>query len=79
LFQLCFHITQGHIPPQIACVLRVACLSAMTKLLGEIRPIVMGEALYQLTSCALSFQLCEVFITHFPHTNLELQLKVVVK
>jgi hypothetical protein len=31
LFQLCSHIAQGHIPPQIACVLGVARLLALTK------------------------------------------------
>jgi len=31
LFQLCFHITQGHIPPQLTCVLRAAYLLTMTK------------------------------------------------
>ncbi len=46
LFQLCFHIAQGHIPPQIARVLGVACLLAMTKPSSGIRPITVGEALY---------------------------------
>jgi hypothetical protein len=32
LFQLCSHIAQGHIPPQIARVLGVTCMLAMTKL-----------------------------------------------
>jgi hypothetical protein len=31
LFQLCFHITQGHIPPQIARVLGATRFLAMTK------------------------------------------------
>jgi hypothetical protein len=39
LFQLCFHITQGHIPPQIAHVLGAACLLTMTKPLGGIHPL----------------------------------------
>jgi hypothetical protein len=43
LFQLCFHITHGHIPPQIADVLGVACLLTMTKSLGGISPIIVGK------------------------------------
>jgi len=46
LFQLCFHIAQGHIPPQIACILGMAHLLAMTMPLGGIRPITMRETLY---------------------------------
>jgi hypothetical protein len=46
LFQLCFHIAQGHIPPQIAWVLGLARLLAMTKPLGGINLIAMGETLY---------------------------------
>ncbi len=46
LFQLCSHIAQGHIPPQIAHVLGVAHMLTMTKPLGEVHPIVMGESLY---------------------------------
>jgi hypothetical protein len=45
LFQLCCHLAQGHIPPQIACVLGMAYLLAMTKLLGGIHPITMGKTL----------------------------------
>jgi hypothetical protein len=55
LFQLCFHITQGHIPCQITHVFGLANLLAMTKPLGEVCPITMGEALYQLTSRILCF------------------------
>jgi len=51
LFQLCFHITQGHIPCQIAHIFRVTCLLAMTKLLGGVRPIIVRETLYRFTSC----------------------------
>jgi hypothetical protein len=53
LFQLCFHIAQGRIPPQIAHVFGVAHLLTMTKPLGGVCPIAMGETLYQFTSCAL--------------------------
>jgi hypothetical protein len=67
LFQLCFHITQGHIPPQIACILGAAYLLTMTKPLRGVHPIVVGET-YRLTSHALCFQFLETFTTHFsPH------------
>jgi hypothetical protein len=40
LFQLCFHIAQGHIPHRIASILGVvAHLLAMTKPLGGIVPL----------------------------------------
>jgi hypothetical protein len=46
LFQLCFHIVKGHIPPQIARVLGVTHLLTMTKLLGIVHPIAVGEIMY---------------------------------
>ncbi len=64
-FQLCFHITQGHIPPQIAHVLGTTHLLTMTKLSGGVHPIVMGEALYRLISHNLCFQFYETFATCF--------------
>jgi hypothetical protein len=66
LFQLCFHITQGHNPPQITRVLGAAYLLAMTKPLGGISPIAVGETLYRLISRALCLQFHETFTTHFP-------------
>jgi len=53
LFQFCYHIAQGHIPPQIACVLGTAHLLAMTKPSNGVRPITMGETLNQLTNGVL--------------------------
>jgi hypothetical protein len=38
-----------------------------------------GKTLYRLTSRTLCFQFHETFATHFPHTNLGLQLNVVLK
>ncbi len=46
LFQLCFHITQGHIPPQIARVLGTAHLLTMTKPSSGVCPITLEETLY---------------------------------
>jgi hypothetical protein len=46
LFQLCFLITQGNIPPQIAHVLGVTCLLTMTKPTSGVRPIIIEETLY---------------------------------
>jgi hypothetical protein len=43
LFQVCFHITQGHNPPQITHVLGMACLLTMVKPLGAVRPIGVGK------------------------------------
>jgi hypothetical protein len=69
LFQLCSHIAQGHIPRQIAHILGVAAhLLTMTKPLGGIRPIIVREMLYQLTSCVLCFQFHDAFVIEFfPH------------
>jgi hypothetical protein len=55
LFQLCFHIAQGHIPCQIAHILGVACVLAIIKPLGGVLPIIVREVLYQFTSHALCF------------------------
>ncbi len=46
LFQFCSHITQGHIPPQIAHVLGAVHFLTMTKPLGGVHLIAMGESLY---------------------------------
>jgi hypothetical protein len=43
-------------------------LFTMTKSLSGVCSIVVGEALYQLTSHVLCLQFCETFATHFsPH------------
>jgi hypothetical protein len=53
----------------------MAHLLAMTKPLGEICPIAVGETLYQLTSHTLCLQFCDSFAIHFsPH-----QFKVATK
>jgi hypothetical protein len=46
-------MTQGHIPPQITCVLGMAYFLTMTKPSSGIHPIVVGETLYQLKSRVL--------------------------
>jgi hypothetical protein len=47
----------------------------MTKPSNGVRPIAVKETLYQLISCALCFQICETFATHFsPH-----QFRVAIK
>jgi hypothetical protein len=53
LFQFCYHIAQGHIPPQIACVLRTAHLLTMTKPSNGVHPITMGETLNRFTNGVL--------------------------
>ncbi len=79
LFQLCFHITQGHIPRWIAHVLGAAHLLAMTKLSSRISPIVMGKMLYWFTSYISCLKFHGAFGTHFLYTSLELQPRVHVK
>ncbi len=79
LFQLCSHITQGHIPRWIAHILKIVHLLTTTKPLGGICPIVMKGALYHFISWPLCFQFHDVFATHFPYTNLELQPRADVK
>jgi len=66
LFQLCFHISQGHIPPQMAHVLATTHFLTMTKPSCGVRPIVVGETLYRMTNYNLCLQFCETFATHFP-------------
>jgi hypothetical protein len=46
LFQLYSHITQGHIPCRIAHILGVVHIFTMTKPLGGVHPIIVGETLY---------------------------------
>jgi hypothetical protein len=79
LFQLCFHIAHGHIPPQIACVLRAAHLLAMTKFSGVVHPITVGGNGIDSQTAFYVFNSMKLLQHIFPHTNLELQLRVVVK
>jgi len=65
LFQFCFHIAWGHIPPQIARVLRVVRLLAITKPSSGVHPIRVGESLYCFISLTLCFRFREIFVTHF--------------
>jgi len=75
LFQLCFHIVKSHISLQIACVLGVTRLLFMTKPLGEVCPIEMGETLYQLTNHVLYLQFHDVFATHFSTQQFKITIK----
>ncbi len=65
LFQLCFHIAQSHISCQIAHILGAAYFLTMTKPLSGVRPIVVGERLYQFISQDLCFQFHNAFAAHF--------------
>jgi hypothetical protein len=68
LFKLCSHIVKSQIPLQIASVLCTAHLLTMTKPSGKVCPIIVGQAMYQLISRTLCFQLCDTFVTNFsPH------------
>jgi hypothetical protein len=64
LFQLCYHIMQGHIPCWIAHILGVVCLLTIIKPLSGVRPIVVKETLYWFTSRILCLQFCDAFATH---------------
>jgi hypothetical protein len=64
LFQLCSHITQGHIPCWITHILGVVHLLVMTKPLGGVCPIVIKKALYWLIGRNLCFQFQDAFATH---------------
>jgi hypothetical protein len=55
LFQFFSHITKGHIPRRIAHILETIHVLTMTKPLGGIHPISLGETLYQLTRRANRF------------------------
>jgi hypothetical protein len=72
LFQLCFHITYGHIPFQIARVFGAVCLLAMTKPSGGVCPITVWETLHQLISHILCLQFCDTLQHIYPRINLEL-------
>jgi len=68
LFQFCFHITHGHIPPQIAHVFGVVRLLTMTKPSSGVCCIGVGETLCWFTSYILCLQFYKAFATHFsPH------------
>jgi hypothetical protein len=51
----------------------------MTKLSSGVRPITMREALYQLISRILCLNFVKLLQHIFPYSNLELQLKVIIK
>jgi hypothetical protein len=78
-FNFVSHIAKGHIPPQFAHVLGAAHFLAMTKPSGIIHPIVVGEDYInsQVTHYAFNFVMSLQNI--FPHTNLESQLRIIVK
>lgn len=65
LFQLYFHITQGHISHQITNVFGVAYFLIVTKLSNGICPIAMGKMLYQFINYTLCYQFHDTFITYF--------------
>jgi len=64
-FQFFSHIIKCHISLRIAHVFGMAHLLAMTKPLGGVHRIAVGETLYQFTSHTLCLQFCDAFTTHF--------------
>jgi hypothetical protein len=75
LFQLCFHIAQGHIPPQIACVFGVAHLLTMAKPSGGICSIAVGKHYIDSQAVFYVFNYVKLLQHTFPHTNLEFTTK----
>jgi hypothetical protein len=75
LFQLCYHIAKGQIPPQIAHVLSVAYLLVMTKAFKWSLSHCSGGNTILIHKLPLCFQFHQTFATHFsPH-----QLGVAIK
>ncbi len=60
-----FHITHGHIPPWISCVLGVAYFLTISKLSSGVCFITMGETLYWFISRILCLQFHNAFVTNF--------------
>jgi hypothetical protein len=54
-FQLCSHITQGHIPHWITHIFGATHFLTMTKPSSGVHPITIRETLYRLTRCTLCF------------------------
>ncbi|KAL2649955.1 hypothetical protein R1flu_018083 [Riccia fluitans] len=65
LFDLCTHIAQGRVSPSMAYLLGASRLLALEKPSGDVRPIAVGEVLYQLVARTLGFQFWEAFADHF--------------
>jgi len=79
LFWLSFHIAHGHIPPRIGCVLGATCFLAMIKSSNVVCSIIVGKHCIDSQATLYVFNFA-MFLQHiFTHTNLELQLRVVVK
>jgi hypothetical protein len=71
LFQLCFHITQGHIPCQNTHVLKVVHLLTMTKPSCGVCPIAMGKRCIESQALFYAFNLTMLLQHISPHINLE--------
>ncbi|KAL2644378.1 hypothetical protein R1flu_011965 [Riccia fluitans] len=65
LFELCTHIAQGRVSSSMAYLLGASCLLALEKPSSGVRPIVVGEVLYQLVARTLRFQFWEALVDHF--------------
>ncbi|KAL2653584.1 hypothetical protein R1flu_021712 [Riccia fluitans] len=65
LFDLCTHIAQGRVFASTAYLLGASRLLALEKPSGGVRPIVVGEVLYQLVAHTLGFQFWKDLADHF--------------
>jgi hypothetical protein len=67
-FEVCGHITQGHVPLSISHLFFRSQLLMLKKQFGNIHPIAFSEVTYHLVVCTLAIQFKDVFAKHFnPH------------
>ncbi len=64
-FEICKHIAHGHVLPSISRLFVASQLLALEKQAKGIRPITIGEVIYQLIGHTLVIQLKDTFVEHF--------------
>jgi hypothetical protein len=67
-FEICEHITCGHILPLVSCLLVALRLLDLEKQVENVQPITIGELIYRLVVHTLTIQFKNTFAEHFsPH------------
>jgi hypothetical protein len=67
-FEICKHITHGHVPPLVSCLLVALQLLVLEKQIRGVRPITIGKVIYQLVAHTLTIRFKDTFAKHFsPH------------
>jgi hypothetical protein len=67
-FEVCGHITQGHVPLSISHFLSTFRLLPLEKQLRDICSIMIGEVTYHLVAYTLAIQFKDIIVKHFsPH------------